>query len=168
MNIFFTNSDPIIAANEHNNTHQVKMILEHCQMLSTAHHVLDGAAPDGAYKKTHTNHPSAVWVRESVQHYEWLWLCTKRLCELYTARTGKIHATERVLDILIDPPSQIQDDGFTKPPVAAPDDFKLMVVLGGVEVAYQQYLNHKYAEWLGRDRPMKVEWTLDTPSWVTI
>lgn len=167
MNIFYTNECPIITAEEHCFRHQVKMILEHVQMLSTSHHVLDGSAPEGAYKKTHHNHPSSVWMRSSVDHYEWVWLCTKRLCELYTDRTGKVHKTEAVLDLLIDPPAHISNNGFEKPPIAAPDEFKLLSLDFGVCFAYRSYLNSKFAEWLGRDKPLSVQFDIK-PDWVAV
>ncbi|MEK9955017.1 MAG: hypothetical protein VW577_06375, partial [Pelagibacteraceae bacterium] len=51
------------------------MILEYAQLLSTAHHVLDGEdAPEGIYKKTHVNHPSAVWARQNRDNYLWLYV----------------------------------------------------------------------------------------------
>ena len=42
MNIFVLDENPYLAAQYHNNKHVVKMILETAQLLSTAHHVLDG------------------------------------------------------------------------------------------------------------------------------
>lgn len=41
MNIFFVNSDPKVAAFEHNSVHLRKMIVEYAQILSTTHRVLD-------------------------------------------------------------------------------------------------------------------------------
>ena len=49
------------------------MILESAQMLSTAHRVLDNITDDRLYNKTHVNHPSSKWVRESAYHYNWLY-----------------------------------------------------------------------------------------------
>lgn len=42
MNIFILNRDPVKAAQQHNDKHVVKMIVESAQMLSTAHRRLDG------------------------------------------------------------------------------------------------------------------------------
>jgi hypothetical protein len=42
MNIFYLSNDPIICAQQHVNRHVIKMILEYCQLLSTAHRILDG------------------------------------------------------------------------------------------------------------------------------
>lgn len=164
MNIFYTNDCPFICASEHNNVHQVKMILEHCQMLSAAHHLMSQDIPEGIYKLTHKNHPSSVWVRQSTQHYEWLWLQTKELCRLYTERTGKTHKTEAVLDILEKPPASLSDEGFIEPPICTSDEFKLV---GDTVRAYQMYLNSKFKEWLSRERPMKVEF-MTKPDWVNV
>lgn len=126
MNIFYLHSDPQIAAKAMTNKHIVKMILESAQMLSTAHHVLDGdQAPSGLYKVTHINHPSTVWVRQSVQHYNWLYRHFIALCDEYTNRYNKIHLTERKLSfILATPPKNITDQGFVSAPPAMPDQYK--------------------------------------------
>ena len=42
MNRFVLHEDPQIAAEFHCDKHVVKMILEECQMLSTAHRIIDG------------------------------------------------------------------------------------------------------------------------------
>ena len=42
MNIFYVNKDPIQSAIDLVDSHVVKMILETCQLLSTAHRLLDG------------------------------------------------------------------------------------------------------------------------------
>ena len=42
MNIFVLDNDPIKAAEYSCDKHVVKMIVESCQMLSSAHRVLDG------------------------------------------------------------------------------------------------------------------------------
>ena len=66
MNIFYVDSDPVVAAEMMCDKHVVKMILESAQILSTAHRVLDGderADIDGLYKTAHKNHPSTVWYK---------------------------------------------------------------------------------------------------------
>ena len=51
MNIFYLHSDPKTCASMHCDKHVVKMILETAQMLSTAHHELDGEnVVEGLYK----------------------------------------------------------------------------------------------------------------------
>lgn len=90
MNIFVLDLDPKIAAISQCNKHLPKMIVESAQLLSTAH-----PSSVSPYKHTHFNHPCGKWVRESVQNYEWLTLHTLHLCEEYTVRYHKYHATEQ-------------------------------------------------------------------------
>lgn len=163
MNIFYTNECPIQTALDHNKRHQVKQILEFAQMLSTAHHVLDGTVTQ--YKPTHPSHPSSVWIRSSVEHYNWSVRCALHLCKLFKESKGKEHATQRVLETLSTPPKAIPNKKFCEPPPAMPDEFKAIAIFKPVTIAYQKYLCSKYAEWQQRDKPLKVEWTHRVPSW---
>lgn len=100
MNIFMLDEDPRRAAQAHCDKHVVKMVIETAQLLSTAHRVLDGderADRLALYKATHHNHPSAVWVRECFESYSWALLLFHNLCDEYTHRYGRRHASERLL-----------------------------------------------------------------------
>lgn len=92
MNIFVLSEDPIEAAQMMCDKHVVKMILESGQMLCAAHP--EGEAP---WKRTHYNHPCTVWTRTSSANYEWLAAHGLALCEEYTRRYGRRHASEDVL-----------------------------------------------------------------------
>jgi hypothetical protein len=104
MNIFYLSEDPDECARWMVDKHVVKMILETAQLLSTAHRVLDGDPDDGRlhdnltnellYKRTHKNHPSAIWARESDGNYRWLYRHLLALLKEYTFRYGKHHAVE--------------------------------------------------------------------------
>lgn len=203
MNIFYTHPNPHKCANEHCNVHQVKMILEYTQLLSTAHRMSDGvltkvrllplagisvvknvylhksdkcsAQHDGILLlystvlllDTHHNHPSAVWVRQSVENYAWLYQCLMQLHKLYSDRTGKEHKLRSLaITTLRYPPELLACNGFSEPPVAAPEQFKDMVSSVGVCAAYHAYLRYKFSEWLSRDKPMRVEFTTRKPSWL--
>ena len=116
MNLFYLHHDPVEAARLQCDRHVVKMILETAQMLSTAHLELDGIKV--AYKSTHKNHPSTVWVRSSAASYHWAFTHMMALGDEYTRRYGKIHKTIRehaemlsLVPINIDP-----NAGFTEPP----------------------------------------------------
>ena len=112
-------------------------------MLCTAHRVLDGFPIDiikngrkkreffhptlnnELYLAAHINHPSSIWVRESIDHYMWLYNHTMALGEEYTRRYGKVHASIIKLgEILKHPPKNIPNKGFTQPPCAMPDEYK--------------------------------------------
>lgn len=167
MNVFFTNSNPIKCASEHCLVHQRKMIVEYAQLLSSAHHVIDGDnSIDGIYKKTHQGHPSSVWVRESSTHYQWVLDCAVELCRLYTERTGKTHKTQLTLANLEVMPSGIDIIEFKTPPVVADDKFKAMAITtGSVCKAYQEYLIEKFEEWTSRIKPIAVDFHI-TPEWI--
>ena len=90
MNIFVLDLDPKLAAESQCNKHVPKMIVESVQLLCTAH-----PASIAPYKHTHVNHPCAKWVRQSLANYNWLVLHSFALCDEYTKRFGKIHATEQ-------------------------------------------------------------------------
>lgn len=100
MNIFATDIDPVKSAKALDDKRVVKMILESAQMLCTALH-LNGASHLAKYKKTHQNHPSNVWVRETRSNYEWLLNHFKALCNEYTLRNGKVHATSLLYNDLV-------------------------------------------------------------------
>lgn len=127
MNIFYLDHDPALCAKYHCDKHVVKMILEYGQLLSTAHHLIDGDnVPDGLYKPTHINHPSAVWVRECVNNYMYVWSLLSYCCDEYTDRYYKTHKLERdeLLHTLMVPPKLISDVGGTRIKLAMPDEYK--------------------------------------------
>jgi len=154
MNIFYLDPDPATCAQLHCDKHCVKMILEYAQLLSTAHHVLDGdLARIGIYAKTHVNHPSAVWVRESIQHYVYVFRLLDHLCAEYTSRYGKVHKTERnVVPIVAYLPHNLKDRGWTDPPQCMPDKYKHHDSV----MAYRQYYSGdkaSFAVWKNMPTP---------------
>lgn len=159
MNVFFLDRDPVLAAQYHCDKHVVKMILESAQLLSTAHRVLDGEEgvklssngrklkewtlpdwrEDVLYKTSHYNHPCAVWVRQSQDHYYWLESLLKALYNEYTARYNKTHLTEiKLADALIFCPDNCPKAGWTDPPQAM-DLYPQCKVPGDVVQAYRNY-----------------------------
>lgn len=97
MNLFVLDEDPETCATYHCDKHVVKMIVEVAQLLCTAHHVL-GTEDKIPYRKTHTNHPCARWVRSSSSNYQWALELGLSLCVEYTKRYGRRHKTQDVLD----------------------------------------------------------------------
>ena len=134
MNIFFLSWIPRICALYHADKHVVKMILESCQLLCSAHY-MSNSDYKPCYKLTHKNHPSSVWTRESLSNYNWLIDMSLELCKEYTYRYGKIHKCESYIeDLKINPPP-IEDIGFTSPKLAMPDIYKDNNAI----IAYRQY-----------------------------
>lgn len=170
MNIFITDTRPIVCAEHHCDVHLRKMIVETAQLLSTAHVELDGIQV--AYKSTHKNHPSAVWVRSDYRNYRWAFTLLYFLTKEYQYRFDKPHKTAEYCKVLVPAPKNIgglrQASGDIVPKefvLAMPDEYKSE----SVETSYQNYLNDKFREWLSREKPMKVEWTKrDVPVWVSL
>lgn len=150
MNIFYLDECPAEAARMQCDKHVVKMILETAQLLSTAHAELDGESP--AYKPTHKNHPSAVWVRSNAVAYRWAWHHLQALGREYQRRYGKVHKTIREhLDTLYSVPKAIPAGDFVDPPQCMPDECKN----DDTVLAYLTYYNHKADEWDAKGSPMK-------------
>ena len=149
MNIFYLHSDPKTCASMHCDKHVVKMILETAQMLSTAHHELDGEnGVEGLYKSTHKNHPSNVWIRNCVFNYQWAWLLLFNLLSEYSKRYGKVHATQRLRDPLSQFPENIcRDSIHTEPPQCMPDEYK--VENDSIQAYRNYYMGEKayFAKW---------------------
>ena len=158
MNIFYLHNNPRKCAIMHLDKHCVKMILEYAQLLSTAHRVLDGDDYANArkfYKKTHMNHPSAIWVRKSYENYMWLHNLLTFLCIEYTYRYAKIHKVQRsgLLDELYAVPENIGTYSFTEPTPAMPVDCKIENdSIASYQKYYQLYKAH-IAKWTVRDIP---------------
>jgi len=153
------------------------MILEYAQLLSTAHRVLDGvltidrggrsgrqrstyilsdSRDTMLYRATHINHPSAIWVRKSVQNYMWLAELLEELCGEYTYRYGKVHKVQRdgLMQLLKNEfPKNLPIAPFTEPTPAMPDDVK---VAGDSLKSYHNYYKQNkthLADWKNRPVP---------------
>ncbi len=98
MNIFVTSNCPIESAKFLDDKRCIKMCLETAQLLSTALRV-NGYKGDDVYKIAHLNHPSSIWCRTTQGNYKWLLEHFRALCNEYNRRTGKIHASSKLLSI---------------------------------------------------------------------
>ena len=92
MNIFVLDYNPEVAAKMQCDKHVVKMPLETAQLLCSAFE--QGVAP---YKRTHFNHPCAIWTRTSSANFQWLVKHGLALCDEYTFRYGKVHKSRAVI-----------------------------------------------------------------------
>ena len=153
MNIFYVDHSPLIAAQSLCDKHVVKMTLETAQLLSTAHHLLPSTVDKSEiYRKTHENHPSAVWVREGKGNYLWLLHHFYGLLNEYKHRYGKVHACAYLIPDLATLP-KFPFEGSTAVKLAMPEEFK------GPDpvIAYRRYYISKYTKidmsWTKRDKP---------------
>lgn len=128
------------------------MILETAQMLSTAHYTLDDNLI--AYKPTHRNHPCNVWLRSSSRHYAWLYQLFLALVQEMEYRYGTKHSTyTKHNEALQRSPLNLKDNGWTDPPQAMPNEYK---VSGDPVEAYRRYYigdKYRFAKWSKREVP---------------
>jgi hypothetical protein len=101
VNIFYLDDDPELAARALCNRHIVKMVLETAQLLCTVLHAFNVSDLQWRmqipYKLTHPNHPCTLWAGASSDNYTWLLLHGLFICEEYTKRYHRKHASEQVI-----------------------------------------------------------------------
>lgn len=117
MNIFVLDNCPEFAAKYQCDKHVVKMVLETAQLLCSAHET----AP---YKRTHYNHPCAIWTRSSMSNYDWLVRHGLALAREYTFRYNKIHKSTEVIEWAWQNKPNILDLGLLPFAQAMPDQYK--------------------------------------------
>lgn len=130
------------------------MILESCQLMSTAHHILGSGGP---LKKTHVNHPCAQWVRQSSENYDWLHNLTVELCKEYTYRYNKHHKYDRegTLANLKQHPFLLPKGPMTPFAQAMPDQYRNIDAVTayrnyyiGEKIGMLHYKNRTIPEWI--------------------
>ena len=175
MNIFYLHEDPVQNAKWHIDKHIVKMPIEYAQLMSTAHRMLDGEMYLGKttigrnikrwklhderenilYKASHINHPSAIWVRESIENYFQMYKLYMAVLAEFTNRYGKVHGSSKPSIALIRPPSNIPMVKGTQLPQCMPEMCK---VKNNPILAYRNYYiveKNSFASWKNREIP---EW----------
>lgn len=155
MNIFFLDYDVTKCAQDHCDKHCVKMILETAQLLCGVHHLTPQVTPQVPYKLAHKNHPCSIWVRTSLSNYLYLCELGIELCKEYTSRYGKKHKSEEVIMWCVDNKPNISDLGFTSPPKAMPDEYKVSDVVQsyrnyymGEKLKFAKWKNGHYPSWI--------------------
>jgi hypothetical protein len=166
MNLFFLSICVKRCARYHFDKH-MKMILELCQLLCTAWHMLDEseAKKHNLYRKTHYNHRCAVWVRAHINNYRYTVNLALALCDEWRFRYDhpptKLHGSESILLFLKSnaPPSiptfhipkhRNNPLCFTLPmPQAMPDECKYKpdkLSATCCMIAYRRYYMSKHKE----------------------
>lgn len=139
MNIFVLDQDPCIAARYLCDKHIPKMVLETAQLLCSAH-------DNAPYKRTHYNHPCAVWTRHSLSNYRWLLWHGICMAKEYEKRFGKQHKSAEVIDWADKNEPGIFDLGLTPFAQAMPVQYKNEDPV----IAYRRYYvaeKSRFAKW---------------------
>ena len=173
MNIFILDKNIDKCAEAHVDRHVIKMILESAQMLCTVHWIdkYVGYIPRKLtseewaivreqkkteprpfpYLPTMHNHPCSIWVRSSLENYEYLYTLALALNDEYGYRYGKSHKS--VHDVILHLPDiSIPSNGLTPFAQAMPDELK-----GDDAVEAYRRFYHKdkatFASWKVRGKP---------------
>jgi hypothetical protein len=128
------------------------MILETAQLLCGAHYTTDQPTDQVPYKPSHKNHPCSIWVRESLSNYLYLCELGLALSKEYTNRYGKRHKSQDVIEWCVTNKINICDKGFTEPPKAMPDEYKVSDVIESYR-NYYRGAKKSFAVWKNSEIP---------------
>ena len=162
MNIFFLDSNIEKCAQYHVDKHVVKQRLELAQLACTAHHVLgDIDSSKIPYKPTHKNHPSAIWVRESLFNYNYIVNLGLELCKEMRHRFNTPHQKiEEVLLWLKENPIQVNDCFMSKPKLAVGEK-----IIDNDD--YWNYAVDNYRNYYNETKQHLFKWSnRETPEWI--
>ena len=154
MNIFILDNDITKCAEYHVDKHVVKMCLESAQLLCTLRGLTTREIRDFPYLPNHFNHPCSIWVRKSLDNYEWLYCLALSLNDEYGYRYGgKTHKSIEV--VLKLPDIDLPSKGLTPFAQAMPDEYKNEDAV----IAYRNYYN--------QDKKHLLSWKYRrTPEWI--
>lgn len=151
MNIFATYKSPIDSAKVLDDKRVIKMVLESAQMLSTAMHVL--GVPGAPYRKTHENHPCAVWCRQNQCNYLWLLDHFLALCSEYSRRYHRVHKCQQYYEVFAKAGYYVPD--------GSPTPFPNCTKFKDIEDVHKAYRAALVDKWKNDKRPPK--WTNSKP-----
>jgi hypothetical protein len=158
MNIFFLDKLPEKSAEMLCDKHVPKMLLETCQMLSTAYQRHMGEHEE-LYKSAYPKHPMTIWVGDSQANFDWSFDHAVEISKQYDKRFKKEHKSKKILQVLareyILDTIKIPDIGFTEPPQCMPDTYKC----DDYVKAYRDYY------WNDKDYFAKWDKGVDMPDW---
>lgn len=159
MNIFYLDSNPAVAATYHCDKHVIKMILESAQLLCTAVNVAAGEQVT-PYKSTHINHPCAIWVRESLDNWNYVYCLMFHLQAEWRFRYQheKSHKSIEALinnNIIHAAYKYLPAKPFTTPPLCMPIEFQIP---GDAVASYRKYYKEGKRELLSYKRREVPAW----------
>jgi len=169
MNIFVLDLDPKLCAQYHCNSHIVKMITEHNQILGSIAYTARGVNKKSEitlafiektfqgfprkdngnikpYGIGYRNHPCTQWAANSFDNYIWLCKLNLEMCYEYTRRYGRVHAGEAITNWYLENVPRMVLKGITPFAQAMPADCKDP---DPVKAYRTYYINHKsrFAKW---------------------
>ena len=152
--------DWVKSAKSQDNYRVVKMILESCQILSTALNEQGLKAP---YRSFNPKHPSCLWAAESSENFRNLMEHCTAMIQEYEMRFGKTHKCKEVLAKIREmyKPENFPTNKTTPLRMAMPDYFKIK---NNPVLSYRKYYaskprmrypKDKVPEWFTKHRGKK-------------
>jgi hypothetical protein len=178
MNLFYLDDDLDKCAEYHIDPHVGKMQLEAAQLLTTTVWIDKhlgfiprkltseelGVINDfksrephidsrtfTRYLPTHINHPSAIWVRSSLEHYYWTVNYVNALNAETMYRGNKSHASCAEVNRMPEP-TRLPDKGWVPPTLAMPDKLKSSDHIASYRMFYMLD-KWPFASWKVRGKP---------------
>lgn len=177
MNVFYTDSDPKIAARNLDSTRLPKMVLESAQLL--CNHI--SSSP---YKKSHDKVSLSRWVGHTRANFIWVADHGIACAEEHVWRGGKIHKSLEVVLMAREKANEIPPGDFTAPvQIMSPDcrfaccDFCVLDQVrdcpGGAEAAIKAYrkyyCNYKNTVKLPGNKIVPSDWgKREKPFWYEV
>ena len=159
MNIFFLDETPYKSAQYLCDKHVPKMLLESCQMLSTAIQNYTDRIEE-LYKPSYPNHPMTKWVGFNRDCFRWALENALHIGAEYLRRFSKRHKSMNIIHAIYDNNyiNDIPNGFFKEPPQCMPDEYKDKDYV----VAYRKYYKGDKAYFAKWERGVNApEW------WVT-
>ena len=121
MNILILDKSIEVSAKYHVDRHIVKMPTETAQMISFLYHdkeLWQGEVPDFimGFSKTHYKHPCTIWIRDSLDNFEYACRLGMELYNEYQYRYNKPDKHQRARDIFqfaLQNPPKLERKGLT-------------------------------------------------------
>ena len=99
MNIFFLDETPYKSAQYLCDKHVPKMLLESCQMLSTAIQNYTDRIEE-LYKPSYPNHPMTKWVGFNRDCFRWALENAMSISQEYCKRFKKLHKSSKIINTI--------------------------------------------------------------------
>ncbi len=154
MNLFATSDDPRVSAYALDDKRANKMLIESCQLLSTAL-IFNNVHDAGIYKLSHAHHPITAWTARSRGNFLWVGIHALHLSDVYSSVYKRTHASlavaKRCLELIQRIPDGELQPFHNSSLVRHPDV--------SVTESYRQTMNIKWANdklrptWHGRGHP---------------
>jgi hypothetical protein len=153
MNLFIFDTSPVLAARMNCDRHVLKICIEASQLLCSAFWCQNIPAP---FKISHKNHPVSIWVRQSRENFDWAARHGLELCAEYTARYGKTHKCESIIEWCIKNSDQLKfpEEKQTPFALAMPDKYKTTCAVESYRSYFKTEKQHLFS------------WKKNKPNWL--